>query len=142
MPTYQSHCASCGAKGDVRLSFSDYDAIQTRSSTLVCNECEGNCEILFNPAGVSFILRDGVSGGWQSKALKENGYRARRRNWLAKREKDNVFTPALQPNFNGTETGDWKEAREFARSETTKESGRDAGNRVARTFDPFVRKAT
>lgn len=142
MPTYQSHCNACKLTGDVRLSFIQYDEIKQGTSSLVCNSCDGKCEILFNPSGVSFILRDGVSGGWQSKALKENAYRSRRRSWLARREKDNVFTPQLQPNFDGVETGSWVEARDFARSEISKEFGKDIGNKVARTFDPFVRKGT
>lgn len=142
MPTYVTQCKDCKNSGDVRLSFSDYDSIKTGGSNLICNGCGGHCEIQFDPSSVSFVLRDGPSGGWQSKALKENAYRARRREHMARRERDHVFKPRLQPNYNGVETGNWKDAQEFARTEVAKDHGIAAGNATARTFEPLVQKGT
>lgn len=142
MPTYTVQCQTCQAHGDIRLSFQDYDGIQSGDKNLVCNECEnGQCQIVFDPSTVQFVLKDGESGGWQSKAIKENKYRANRREQMARRERDHVFKPKLQPNFRGVETGTWKDAREFARVEVAKDHGTKAGDATAKTFDPLVKSA-
>ena len=141
MPIYTTQCPSCGDAGDLRLSFVDYDEIQTGAKNLICNQCEAKCHILFDPSSVQFVMKDGESGGWQSKALKENKYRARHREVMARRERDHVFKPQLQANYKGIETGTWKDAREFARVETAKEHGQEAAKAVAQTYDPLVKKA-
>ncbi len=141
MPAYTSHCKECQNAGDVRLSFSDYDAITSGESKLVCNECEGLCEIVFDPSSVQFVLKDGVSGGWTSKAMKENAWRAEHREVMAKRERDHVFKPKLQPNYNGVETGTWRDAQECARAETSQVFGKEVGNLSASTYDPLVKSA-
>jgi len=140
MPIYVTQCEKCGDSGDLRLSFSTYDDIQKGSKQLVCTQCEGACKILFDPSTVQFIMRDGESGGWQSKCIKENAYRARRREIMARRERDHVFKPQLQANYQGIETGTWKEAQEFARSETTKLHGASTAKVVAATYEPLVKK--
>ena len=141
MPTYVTKCSSCGGGGDMRLSFTDYDLIKSGESNIVCNQCEGDVQILFDPSTVQFVLKDGpISGGWASKSLKENKYRATRREHMARRERDHVFKPRLQPNFKGIETGTWKEAKEFARTEVAKDHGAELGNLAAKTFEPMVRK--
>jgi predicted nucleic acid-binding Zn ribbon protein len=85
VPTYQTQCTKCGDAGDLRLSYADYDAVKSGASTLVCNSCAGSCAILFDPSSVQFVLKDGESGGWQSKAIKENRYRANHREVMARR---------------------------------------------------------
>lgn len=141
MPTYQTQCQKCGDAGDLRLSFTDYDAIKSGVSNLVCNTCSGPCALLFDPSSVQFILKDGESGGWQSKAIKENAFRARRREVMAQRERDHVFKPRLQPNYEGLETGTWKDAQEVARSTTAKEFGAPIAKLVASTYEPLVQGA-
>lgn len=141
MATYQVQCQKCGEAGDLRLTFKDYDAIKDGSSQLACNSCTGTCAILFDPSSVQFVMKDGESGGWQSKAIKENQYRARRRQVMARRENDHVFKPRLQPNYEGMETGTWKDAQEVARTETAKVLGSPIANVVASTYDPLVQGA-
>lgn len=140
MPQYTIQCQSCSVSGEIRLSFADYEAVKKDEKKLVCNECEGCCGIVFDPSGVQFVLKDGVSGGWVSKAMKENAYRARHREDMARRERDHVFKPRLQPNYKGVETGTWKDAQEYARSEVTKDHGKDTGNVIASTYDSLVQK--
>lgn len=139
MPTYQTRCNKCGDSGDLRLNFTDYDAIKSGDSQLVCNNCQGSCAILFDPSSVHVVFKDGESGGWQSKALKENRYRANRREVIARRERDHVFKPKLQPNYKGVETGTWKDAQEFARTETVRQHGAPIANLIASTYDPLVK---
>lgn len=140
MPLYTIVCEACSVSGDIRLSFADYDAVKADEQKLVCNACEGKCGIVFDPSSVQFILKDGESGGWVSKSMKENQYRARRREHMGRRERDNVFKPKLQPNYKGLETGTWKDAQEHARSEVAKDHGKDYGNVIASTYESLVAK--
>ena len=142
MPTYDIQCGACRETGSLRLSFSGYDLVKSGESILRCNQCDGVCQILFEPSQVQFVLKDSASGGWASKALKENAYRANRRNYMAKRERDNVFKPTLQPNYNGVETGTWRDAQEYARSEVAADHGKKAGDIAATTYQPLVVKET
>jgi hypothetical protein len=96
----------------------DYESVKLGVKSLECASCQGKASIAFNPGEVTFVLKDGESGGWQSKAIKENKYRGRRREIMAKREQDHVFKTRLIPNYKGEETGTWKDAREEARKET------------------------
>ena len=99
---------------------------------LECSTCQGKVEIVFNPGDVSFVLKDGESGGWAGKAIKENKLRARRREILAKKERDHVFKNKLLPNYQGMETGTWKETQAFVKSEV--------GAAAASTYEPLVRQ--
>jgi predicted nucleic acid-binding Zn ribbon protein len=139
MPTYSTRCDACQQAASIRLSFVDYESVKMGVKSLECSACQGKVIIQFNPGDVSFVLKDGESGGFVSKAMKENKYRARHREVMAKRERDHVFKTKLIPNYNGMETGTWKEAREEARSETAKEHGTSAATLVAQTYEPLVK---
>lgn len=133
MPTYSVECHECGATYDQRLSFSQYDEVKKGSQALPCKTCGQNAQIAFSPGNVGFVLKEGqISGGWASKSIKENKWRAARREVMAKREKDHVFKNTLQANYEGVETGSWKEAKELARKEK--------GDLAASTYDPLVKK--
>lgn len=132
MPTYQVECHECGAMRDQRLSYSEYDAVKAGTKGLSCNNCGLPARIGFAPGNLGFILKEGESGGWATKAIKENAYRKKRREEVGRRERDHVFKPNLQPNYKGTETGTWKEAQELARTEK--------GSASASTYEPLVRK--
>lgn len=131
MPTYSTRCEACGQDASIRLSFVDYESVKLGVKSLECGSCHGAAKISFNPGEVTFVLKDGESGGWQSKSIKENKYRVRRREIMAQREKDHVFKTKLIPNHAGTETDTWKEAREEARKE--------GGAASAATYDPLVK---
>lgn len=132
MPTYQVDCMECGESHDQRLSFSEYDQVKAGTKPLACKTCGLPAKIAFRPGNLGFILKEGESGGWASKSIKENAYRARRRDVMAKKEKDHVFKASLQANYEGTETGSWKEAQELARNEK--------GDAAASTYDPLVKQ--
>lgn len=138
MPTYSTKC-DCGATGEIRLTYAEYDTITAGTSAIEC-QCGKKAEIVFNPGDVDFVMKDGISGGWQSKALKENKYRAKHREVMAKREDDHVFKTRLVPNFKGQETGSWKEAQSAASEERRKEGGAQAAQASASTYQPFVGK--
>jgi len=114
-----------------RLSFTDYDAIIAGDKQMV--DAEGNELILvFNPGEVGFVLKDGESGGWAGRAIKENKYRAQRSKVMAKREKDHVFKNRLVPNYEGQEGNTWAEVQSHAKAEK--------GELAASTYDSLVTK--
>ena len=132
MPTYQIECLECGSVKDQRLAYSEYDAIKAGTRPIQCAACGLPAQIGFAPGKLGFILKEGESGGWASKSIKENAYRSKRRDALAKKERDHVFKASLQANYDGLETGSWREAQELARVE----KGEDA----AASYEPLVQK--
>jgi len=132
MPTYNIECSGCGEAYEKRLSFTQYDAVKAGAEVIPCRRCNSNAEVAFNPGRVGFVLKEGESGGWASKSIKENTYRMQRRETMAKREKDHVFKSSLQANYEGVETGTWREAQELARKEK--------GEASATTYDGLVKQ--
>lgn len=124
MPTYSIVCKGCGKIEDRKLTFSEMDAFAE-----ICS-CGSSLEVGFMPCAVNFTLKDGPSGGWASRAIKEKQYREKRREILAKKEKDHVYTPSLVPNFNGEQTESWREARETARTVLGEASAKSYDNLV------------
>lgn len=131
MPTYTFKKPD-GTLLQRRLRFAEYELI--RSGDFRMEEAGEPLELVFNPAGASFVLKDGPSGGWMSKANRENGYRSARGVEMARREKEHVFKSRLVPNYKGQEAESWREAREEARKES--------GLAAASTYDRHVRKET
>lgn len=132
MPLYSTRCTACREERDVRLSFAQYDEAREGKRTLACKSCGEVAEIQFAPGNLGFTFRDGESGGWASKAMKENAYRNNRRAVMTKREQDHVFKPKLVPNYKGEEAPTWKDAQEAARA--------DAGEVKAVTYEPLVQQ--
>lgn len=133
MPSYQVKCHACGQVSERRLTFSEYDQVKAESLKLVCTTCgEQSVALEFSPpSNLGFILKEGESGGWASKSLKENAYRSRRSKTMERKQRDHVKTPKLVPNYKGEEVGSWKEAQEVARQEK--------GDLSASTYDPLVK---
>ena len=141
MPNYATKCQGCSVTSHVRLSFEDYDLFKTGQITLKCVKCEGNCAIEFAPGDVSFVLHDGESGGWTSKALKENKYRARRARVMEQRQRDHAPRTRLLPNFGGELAPSWKEAQEAAYDVALTETKNPvAAHEAASTYDSLVRR--
>lgn len=130
MPTYSTQCEGCGANAEIRLSYLDYESVKLGAKTLECSTCQGKVGIVFNPGNVSFVMKDGESGGFVGKALKENGYRAKRRVEMARRTKDHVAPKPLIPNYGGQQTENWREAQEAARKD-----GKDTAS-----YTPLIRR--
>ena len=128
MPTYSVLCSECGHIEDKKMTFSDYDRIKEGLLLLECPQCTCGMELNFDPGAVTFVLKDGPSGGWASKAVKENTYRAKHRLDVEKKERDHVFKNKLIPNITGQETGTWREAQAAAGAE-----GKDTS-----TYNSFV----
>lgn len=130
MPTYTFQ-KSDGTTLRKKLTFAEYE--QVRTGDLKIKDDSGDELVLvFNPGNIGLVLKDGPSGGWASKALKENAYRSARVATLKQKERDNVFKPKLIPNYMGEEAPSWKEAQEEARSKE--------GSAVAKTYDRLVAK--
>jgi hypothetical protein len=125
----------------VKLTFSHYDAVKLGTKVLECGICRGTAALEFNPGDVNFVLKDGESGGWASKALKENKYRAKRQGVMERRQRDHAPNPKLVPNFAGEQLSSWSEARAAA-YETAYEETRDAtaAKEAASTYDPLVQR--
>lgn len=131
MPTYTFKRPSDGAIAKQRLSFDEYERLRKGELRLADDQGE-TLELVFDPGRTTFSLKDGPSGGWASKAMKENKYRSNRRKVMTKREKDHVFKTRLIPNYMGAEAPTWRDAQEEAR--------RDKGDLAAVTYEPHVVK--
>jgi len=131
MPTYTVRRKTDGVFLRRRLSFVEYDAVKAGERTLT-DEDGVALELVFDPGEVGFVLKDGQSGGWATKAGKENQYRKARRKEMARRERDHVFKNRLVPNVGGLEAPTWKDAQEEVR--------RVKGSEAASTYDKHVAK--
>ncbi len=133
MPTYTFKRPSDGATTKRKLSFDEYD--QVKSGAFKVTDDDGvELEIVFNPGKVGFSLKDGPSGGWMSKAMKEKKYRGGRDQEMRQREKDHVFKTRLIPNLNGEEAHNWKDVQDEVRTKK--------GALAASTYEPLVAKET
>lgn len=149
MPTYSTRCDGCGATHDIRLSFEQYEGVRSGSKVLECAACKSKVSLMFDPGDVTFILKDGESGGWSSKAQKENQYRAKRQRVMERRQRDHIPQRKLVPNFAGGLAPSWKDAQEVAREVAYTElkgQGVDhersmaAANEAAATYNPLVKQ--
>lgn len=146
---YQTHCQNCSKDTTRKLSFQEYDQVKDGSMSLSC-ACGGAAHIVFDPSQVSFVLKDGESGGWATKAQKENRYRKERHGTLGRKQRDHVKPNKLIPNYRGQVAGSWSEAQDAARQSTyervSKEHGAREGKRAAqesaKTFNKYVKEAT
>lgn len=134
MPNYSVQCeGGCEGVHEARLTFEQYDATKKGETGLLCPKCgEAPAKLVFNPGSVNFILREGESGGWASKAIKENKYRSARAKIMEKRERDHVKKNQLVPNYQGTEAHSWSDVQDHVRS--TK------GAEAASTYNQLVAK--
>lgn len=147
MPMYSTKCSTCQTESTRKLSFGEYDSVRNGQTSLSC-QCGGVANMVFDPSAVSFVMKDGESGGWVSKASRENKYRAARNKVMDRRTKDHVKPNKLIPNHNGQTAGSWAEAREAAYQSTYEKVNREHGSRMAssaatesaKTYDTHVKK--
>jgi hypothetical protein len=139
MPMYTTCCEGCGTRSNTRLSFSDYDAVCQGTKSLECLSCHGKVVLKFNPGDVTFVLKDGESGGWTSKAMRENKYRARHQRVMERRQRDHAPTTKLVPNFAGQVTDNWREAKSMAYEEAYRETkNASVAQESASTYDALA----
>lgn len=143
---YTTKCQVCEKQGVAKLTFAEYDKAKEGGFDLTCSACGGWAQIVFDPGNVSFVLKDGESGGFTSKAAKENAFRRKHNAVMDKRQRDHAPRTTLQPNFGGALTGNWKTAREAAyettydrvKEEHGTETAQQAAQESAQTYDPLV----
>ena len=139
MPMYSTRCEGCGASHELRLSFQDYDSVKLGTKLLECSACQGQVGLVFDPGDVKFVLKDGESGGWASKAGKENAFRAKRYIHMGKKQADHAPRTRLLPNFAGEQTETWKEARSVAfETAYTETKDLSAAKEASATYNSLV----
>jgi hypothetical protein len=131
MPTYTFRKPSDGTQISKRLTFAEYESVKA-GENVIEDETGEVLEIVFNPGQVGFVMKDGESGGWTSKADKENRFRRVRSAQMARREKDHVFKSRLVPNYKGQEAHCWADVQDHVRSTSGVEAARTYNSHVAR----------
>lgn len=147
MPIYNTKCESCTTELEQKLSFEVFGKLQNGEIKLTCS-CGGNTVLKFDPSTVKFSMHDGPSGGWTSKAAKENNYRKSRNVDLDRRTRDHVSKKNLVPNYNGIETPTWRDAQAEAQAAafskvqpTLGVSGaKKAAELAGKSYDKYVKK--
>lgn len=141
MPLYETRCQDCQTVASRKLSFQVYESVTEGRSRLSCMGCGGQLDLVFSPGDVRFVLKDGESGGWISKAMKENKYRAARQGVMERRQRDHAPNPKLVPNFAGETLGSWSEARQAAYDKAYQETKDvSAAREASSTYDPLVKQ--
>lgn len=109
MPRYDFKCTNeeCGLIQEFVLRISESDQL------IPCSHCKSDMKRTFIAANWEgqMVLR----GEWPGKLMKENDYRVKRSEQMAKRQKDNHFVPTLAPNVGGERTDSWGDAKKLAR---------------------------
>lgn len=123
---YEYVCTKCGNTQDEGCSVDCFKEFKPP-----CVKCGAECAYQFCPSKVQFVLKDGPSGSWPSKGERFKKYRAKASEAAAKRQQERYRTPSLVPNFQGKETGSWRDAQ----TEALKEKGPG----VAATYDTKVK---
>jgi hypothetical protein len=148
MPLYTVKCNVCEVQDSQRLTFAEYDEAKAGKREVSCLHCGGWASIVFDPGNVTFVLKDGVSGGWISKAGKENAFRRKHNVEMSRRQRDHAPRTTLQPNFGGEMTGNWRTAKEVAYDVTYDKVKQEHGAQVAqqaaqesaKTYEPLVKR--
>ncbi len=148
MPLYTVKCQVCEKEGSQRLSFAEYDNAKAGKHDVTCPHCGGWAAIKFDPGNVAFVMKDGESGGWVSKAGKENAFRKKHNIEMSRRQREHAPRTTLQPNFGGELTGTWKTAKEAAYDTTYDAVKQEHGAQIAQqaaqasasTYDPLVKR--
>jgi predicted nucleic acid-binding Zn ribbon protein len=117
MATFDFKCPECENVQEVwvqRISLAD--------------ELHPPCEKCGTPTSKTFIAANFtghfvLKGEWDGKLAREAKYRQKRSEQMAKKQKDNVFVPKLQPNVEGERVDSWSDAKKLA-----KDKGYDTTN--------------
>jgi hypothetical protein len=126
MSVYSVECPACREVSQIKRSPKELPELKARGA--LCPACgQAQASYVFQPGGLQVNFAGGV---WSDKNSREKSYRAARAETLGRRQKDNNWTPTLQPNFQGEQTDSWKEAQSMARSR---------GSVAPETYDNLVR---
>lgn len=130
MPIYTFKCAD-GSQVQHRMSIADYESVCV-GEKLLLDETDAPMEPLFDPGSLGFVLVDGISGGWATKANKEREYRKRRHAEMGRRQDNHAPKTRLVPNLNGKMADRWSDIQDHVRS--------TAGAAAAATYNDVVAK--
>lgn len=132
MPTYTFRSQD-GLEVSRKLTIAQFE--QVREGLLELQDDQGlPLELLFRPGNTAMVMKDGPSGGWASKAMKENRFRKGHNRVMDQRQRDHVQKAKLVPNLNGAEASSWRDVQDEVR--TTK------GAEAAATYDAVVASET
>lgn len=126
---YSFRCEKCENIQNGECSYKIF-----KEFTPTCEKCGGNCKYVFIPTVVHVAFLDGPSGSWPSKGTRVKKQRAEASEKAKIRGRDrygHIKRDAI-PNFQGKETGTWREAQEHARKEL--------GAASANTYSAKVKK--
>lgn len=141
MPLYETQCQECKVTASRKMSFDIYESVMAGRVRVSCMKCGGALALVFAPGSVNFVLKDGESGGWISKAMKENKYRANRQQVMERRQRDHAPNPKLVPNFAGETLGSWAEAKQAAYDKALSETKDvSAAREASSTYDGLVKQ--
>lgn len=124
---YEYVCTQCGNTQDEEHSVEGFKEYRP-----ACNKCGAECAYQFCPTRVQFALKDGPSGSWPSKGERFKKFRAEASAKAAKRQRERYKNPSLVPNFQGKETGTWRDAQTAALQEKGPEAAATYAGKVAK----------
>lgn len=130
MPMYSYECPN-HHKFSFLMTFSDREKADSAGG-IPCKKCDSLCVGIFDPGDVGGILKDGESGSWSSKALKEKAYRSRRWDHLGQKNKDHVRPHDLVPNYEGQVHDRWSDIQDHVRT--------TSGEEAASSYESYVKK--
>lgn len=120
MPSYDYQCKKCGRIEEFLHSIKDNPVYK-------CPDCKKVMVRLFTLNRTGFIMK----GGTPAINYREKQYRLKKRDKLAKKEKERFGTGSeIQPNVAGMETDSWSDAQKVA-----KEAGMDT-----ESYKPYIKK--
>ena len=133
MPTYDYRCtnAECGETREDDASMSSFKEHHPE-----CLACGSVCDYIYIPTVPQVAFKDGPSGSWPSKGERFKKYRSQQDAKMRKRQFDRYgdVTAGAVPNYNGKDTGTWREAQFQAM--------KDKGAEAASTFNEKVKEET
>lgn len=135
MPIYTFQCKDCSLEYHPLLSFSDYENYKKCDPDLgvvFCDSCGGTCRPVFDPGDFGATFKEGETGGWASKTIKERALREKRWDHLGRKKKEHVKPQGLVPNYEGQAHDRWTDVQDHVRIKH--------GDDVAKSYDPFVKK--
>lgn len=106
-----------------------------------CESCSSPCDYIAILSVPQVAFKDGPSGSWPSKVGRFKDFRAKQSAKMEKRQQDrygHISTTAI-PNYNGQDTGTWKEAQYQALKDKGLESASTFTTKVKEESDKGIK---
>lgn len=124
---YDFVCPQCG---DVQEDSASMNSFKEHKPP--CKKCGTPSDYKWTPTVTQFVLKDGPTGSFPSKGNRIKAQMTKRSEAAAKRQKDRYPAREIVPNYDGKDTGTWKEAQY--------EAVRDQGTEAAASYVPRIEK--